>query len=61
MSAFSNMRIGTRLALGFSLVLVMMMGLSAISIQKVRQISANLSAVNDINSVKQRYAINFRG
>lgn len=61
MSAFSNMRIGTRLALGFAAVLVMMIGLSGISIVKVRQISANLSEVNDVNSVKQRYAINFRG
>lgn len=39
----------------------MMIGLSTISIRKVRQISANLSQVNDVNSVKQRYAINFRG
>jgi len=61
MSAFSNMRIGTRLALGFAAVLVMMLGLSGISITKVRQISANLSDVNEVNSVKQRYAINFRG
>jgi methyl-accepting chemotaxis protein len=61
MSAFSNMRIGTRLALGFAAVLVMMIGLSGISITKVRQISANLSEVNEVNSVKQRYAINFRG
>jgi methyl-accepting chemotaxis protein len=61
MSAFSNMRIGSRLALGFAAVLVMMIGLSGISITKVRQISQNLSEVNDVNSVKQRYAINFRG
>ena len=39
----------------------MMVGLSPISIRKVGQISAKLSEVNDINSVKQRYAINFRG
>jgi len=61
MSAISNLRIGSRLALGFAAVLVMMIGLSGISIAKVRQISANLAEVNELNSVKQRYAINFRG
>ena len=58
---FSNLRIGSRFAAGFAVVLLMMIGLSGISIARVRQISANLAEVNEVNSVKQRYAINFRG
>ena len=61
MIQFSNVRIGTRVAVGFSVVLLMMIGLSGVSIARVRQISANLAEVNELNSVKQRYAINFRG
>jgi methyl-accepting chemotaxis protein len=40
---------------------VLTVALSFISIQRVRSISANLAEVNEVNSVKQRYAINFRG
>ena len=61
MSFLSNMRLSARLGAAFTLILVLMIGLSGVSIAKVRQISANLSQVNDVNSVKQRYAINFRG
>ena len=39
----------------------MILALSLISIVEVRRIASNLSVVNDVNSVKQRYAINFRG
>lgn len=53
--------IKTRLALAFSTIIALIVVLSFISGQRVRGISANLAEVNDINSVKQRYAINFRG
>ncbi|WP_337169745.1 methyl-accepting chemotaxis protein [Gemmatimonas aurantiaca] len=55
------MKIRTRLGLAFLTVITLTVVLSLISIQRVRSISANLAEVNDINSVKQRYAINFRG
>ena len=51
----------SRLVVGFMLILAMTLTLSLISIVEVRRIATNLSVVNDINSVKQRYAINFRG
>ncbi|PHK93785.1 methyl-accepting chemotaxis protein [Pseudoroseomonas rhizosphaerae] len=56
-----NLTISARLFLGFGVVLVLMIALAGISIGKVRAISADLAVINDINSVKQRYAINFRG
>jgi methyl-accepting chemotaxis protein len=56
-----SMRIGPRLALGFTAILVFLMALAAISIHEVNQIDADLTQIHDVNSVKQRYAINFRG
>ncbi len=55
------MKITQRLTAGFSVVLVMTIGLAAIAQHQVGQIDAALATVNEVNSVKQRYAINFRG
>ncbi len=56
-----KLKIGTRLTIGFSVILALLAGLSLVSIRKVRTIDGNLTTINDVNSVKQRYAINFRG
>ena len=56
-----NVRIGQRLAVGFSIVIVLMLVLTAVGIQRVTRISEGLHTINDVNSVKQRHAINFRG
>lgn len=53
--------IGRRLLLGFGAVLALLVVLGTIATQRVNAISASLATVNDINSVKQRFAINFRG
>lgn len=50
-----------RLAAGFGFLLILMIGLTLYSTQQVSQINNNLGVINDINSVKQRYAINYRG
>lgn len=50
-----------RIVAGFVAMLAMMGILSAISINRVQSINSMLDVVNDVNSVKQRYAINFRG
>ncbi|MBP0463159.1 HAMP domain-containing protein [Roseomonas sp. PWR1] len=50
-----------RLVLGFTAVLGLMVVLAAIAVQRVNDISHSLAIVNDVNSVKQRFAINFRG
>ncbi len=50
-----------RLAIGFGLLLLMLLVLVAVSIAKVDSIESSLSRVSDVNNVKQRYAVNFRG
>lgn len=45
----------------FVFIILMTTSLGIFSISKVQSISSNLAVVNDVNSVKQRYAINFRG
>lgn len=53
--------IATRLKLGFGGVLTIMTALAAISVDRVNEIHTALATVSEVNSVKQRYAINFRG
>jgi len=57
----SRMTIGARLALGFGAVLALMMLLTALAVSRVGTIDATLNRINDVNNVKQRHAINFRG
>ena len=49
------------MALGFLAIIVLMVMLTVVGIQRVRSIDQQLTAINEVNSVKQRYAINFRG
>jgi len=55
------MTINLRLMIGFGIVLFMMFILNAISIYRVNFINETITQITDVNSVKQRYAINFRG
>ena len=57
----SKITIGARLALGFGAVLALMMVLTALAVSRVGNIDATLNRINDVNNVKQRHAINFRG
>ena len=61
MSKLHNLRIWQRLALGFGLVIALMLILTAVGVERVGQIDRALTTINQLNSVKQRYAINFRG
>ncbi len=56
-----QLTVGSRLILGFALVLSMMAFVTVIGIEKVETIDTKMTLINDHNSVKQRYAINFRG
>ena len=56
-----SLGIGQRLALGFGLVLTLILVLTGIGIHRVTRIDDGLSTINQVNSVKQRHAINFRG
>lgn len=50
-----------RLTTGFGVILSMMIILTIIGISRVSLINNNITHMTDVNSVKQRYAINFRG
>ncbi|GGK28404.1 methyl-accepting chemotaxis protein [Salinarimonas ramus] len=53
--------IAARLALGFAFMLVLMGGLTFVSVGEVNLLDRNLAQINEVNSRLQRYAINFRG
>ncbi|SJL83778.1 methyl-accepting chemotaxis protein [Vibrio palustris] len=55
------MTINMRLTVGFGVILLMMLTLTIIGTSRVNQIDSNITEINDLNSVKQRNAINFRG
>jgi methyl-accepting chemotaxis protein len=57
----SHLKIGTRLGAGFLVVVLAMVALTVYGVAEVHKISDRLTVVNDLNGVKQRYAINFRG
>lgn len=61
MNGKTGLTIGRRLALGFGVVLAMIVVLTVVGIQKVNFIDDTLEEVTEVNAVKQRYAINFRG
>ncbi len=61
MNYLSNMTIRLRLTLGFGFILTLIVILTVLGIQKVNFINETLSVITDVNSVKQRYAINYRG
>ncbi|MEV1288059.1 methyl-accepting chemotaxis protein [Micromonospora sp. NPDC049679] len=57
----SKLTISRRLGLGFLVVVLNMLVLTAVGVSRVDEIGSRLTVINDLNSVKQRYAINFRG
>ena len=62
--AWGFMRIKTikgQLSVGFAAVLTLLVMLTSFAIYRVAIIDGDLSQINDVNAVKQRYAINFRG
>lgn len=56
-----NLRIGQRMALGFAAVIGLMVIIAVIGIHRVNLIERDLHSINEVNSVKQRMAINLRG
>ncbi len=61
MKIFLEMRIRSRLMSSFGLMIFLSMVITAFGIFEVMKINQALTQINDVNSVKQRYAINFRG
>ncbi|MEW9798313.1 methyl-accepting chemotaxis protein [Alteromonas sp. CYL-A6] len=58
---FSSLSVKARLALAFGIILFLLILLTVQGIQRVNFIDRTLAEITDVNSVKQRYAINFRG
>lgn len=56
-----KMTVKKRLMLGFAFVLLTMIVLTGIGVLRVNSIARNLTEIAEQHSVKQRYAINFRG
>ena len=61
METKNEISVASRLTIGFGLILAMMLVLSIFSIFKVNAIDNSLLHISEVNNVKQRYAINFRG
>lgn len=58
---FNSLRISYRLLFGFGLVIAMLVIVTVVGTREVESIDEKMTTINDVNSVKQRYAINFRG
>jgi methyl-accepting chemotaxis protein len=61
MNATTKWTVAARLVAGFGIVLAALIALTAIAIGRVETVRARLDDVIDVNGVKERYAINFRG
>lgn len=61
LNLFTRVTVQTRLLIGFGAVIVMMIAITIIGINNVNAIDKAMTVITDMNSVKQRYAINFRG
>ena len=55
------MTITRKIQVGFVVILALMVALALVGISRVARINAGLIQIDDVNAVKQRYAINFRG
>lgn len=56
-----NLTIKGQIITGFVAALALIVALAAIATYRVSIVDANLEQINEVNSVKQRHAINFRG
>ncbi|MDO6711700.1 methyl-accepting chemotaxis protein [Aliiglaciecola sp. 2_MG-2023] len=61
MDMLNNFSINKRLLIGFSIVTLLMVILTMVGIYRVNMIGSTLTTMTNINVVKQRHAINFRG
>ncbi|MCL7929681.1 methyl-accepting chemotaxis protein [Halomonas llamarensis] len=54
-------RIGTRLTIGFAILLALLVIIAAEGIYEVNQIDRDLTTINDVNGEKQSFAVDWRG
>ncbi|SDN87066.1 methyl-accepting chemotaxis protein [Halomonas shengliensis] len=60
-ASLARLGIRARLLSGFSAVLALMVLLTVVGIDQVNRIDRNLTTINDVNGVKLRHAIDWRG
>jgi methyl-accepting chemotaxis protein len=58
---FDGTKISTRLTLGFSALLSLLILLTAVGIYQVNQIDRNLTTINEVNGMKMGFAVDMRG
>jgi len=56
-----KLSVGQKLGLGFSFVLVLTLAAMILAMSRVKEIKDTLTLINDVNNVKSREAVNFRG
>jgi methyl-accepting chemotaxis protein len=61
MRTTADFRVRTQLIAGFGVVLFALVALTIIAIARVESVRQRLDQIIDVNGVKERYAINFRG
>lgn len=61
MKRLSGTKISTRLAVGFSILLALLVLLTVAGILQVNQIDRGLTQINDVHGEKQGYAVDMRG
>ncbi|CAD6557395.1 hypothetical protein LMG28727_06363 [Paraburkholderia kirstenboschensis] len=61
MRTTAGLRVHTQLVAGFGIVLFALVALTVIAITRVEAVRQRLDQIIDVNGVKERYAINFRG
>ncbi|CAB3806180.1 hypothetical protein LMG28614_06322 [Paraburkholderia ultramafica] len=61
MRTTADLRVQTQLIAGFGVVLFALVALAVIAITRVESVRQRLDQIIDVNGVKERYAINFRG
>lgn len=58
---FAKLKVSHRLIIGVGIVLSLLTLITIVGIDEVDKVNHKMSIINDLNSTKQRYAINFRG
>ncbi|MFV3128102.1 methyl-accepting chemotaxis protein [Niveispirillum sp. KHB5.9] len=61
MRSLRDAKIKTRVMIGFGVLLLLLVVLTGVGVQKVSLINHSLTQINEVNGVKLRHAINFRG
>ncbi len=56
-----NLSLKSQLLIGFGLLFVLILVIAFVGYSKISFVDKTISTVTDVNAVKQRYAINFRG